>query len=166
MATAQAPLREKCSRSGNTSGTTNSGTLASSATRCKACARARYPFALSHLSSVSPLLVASNAAATQPPQSQRRSRSGNTSGAINSGTLASSATKLSAGESNLQLAGWTQFFQPDRVTTARACTRTVIPICPQGKTALRFLLYQRTQRFMTFSDYSGSSISGASSSRR
>ncbi len=27
-------------------------------------------------------------------------------------------------------------FQQDRVTTARACTRTVIPVSPQGKTGI------------------------------
>ncbi len=27
-------------------------------------------------------------------------------------------------------------FQPDRVTTARACSRTVIPVSPQGKTGI------------------------------
>jgi len=28
------------------------------------------------------------------------------------------------------------FFQPDRVTTARVCSRTVIPVSPQGKTGI------------------------------
>ncbi len=58
----QSPPRDRSSRSGNTSGTRSFGTLASSATRCKACARARYPSGQPHLSSVHLLSPVSNVA--------------------------------------------------------------------------------------------------------
>ncbi len=85
---------ERCSRSGNTSGTPSPGTLASSATRGKACACAQYLSGEHHLSSVHLLLDVSNAAIAQAPISEKCSRSGNTSGTPSPGTLASSATGI------------------------------------------------------------------------
>ncbi len=89
----QSPLSERCSRSGNTSGAPSLGTLASSATRGKACACAQHLPGEPHLPSVSPLFAASNAAIALAPLSETCSRSGNTSGAPSPGTLASSATR-------------------------------------------------------------------------
>ncbi len=77
----QAPPRARCSRSGNTSGTRSFGTLASSATRCKTCAQARYPSGYPRLSSVHLPSPVSNVAMDQSPPRARSSRSGNTSGA-------------------------------------------------------------------------------------
>ncbi len=91
---AQTPIWTESSRSGNTSGAPSSGTLASSATHgSKTCAHAKHLSDKPYFSSLHLLFAGSDPAMAQTPRWAESSRSGNTSGAQSSGTLASSATR-------------------------------------------------------------------------